>query len=123
MSKNEKERTKNAHGTVLPVNSVITTRNTTEQSQPTTEEPRTEQPKTDKLNWDGCRLLAVTVIRQARLENDRRFFSSKDYDFWAAVAYGGKRNYMEGEDINYLIDNNIDRSLNGSARGRTPRCI
>lgn len=118
MSKNEKERTKNVHGTVLPVNSVTTTKNTTEQNQ-----PKTEQPKTEKLNREGCRLLAVTVIRQARLENDRKFFSSKDYDFWAAVAYGGKKNYVEGEEINYLIDNKIDRSLNGSARGRTPRCI
>ena len=111
--KPDREKTKSVQDTVHVVSSVTTTENTMEQ----------DLQKTPPLNKDGCRLLAATVIQHARKDKDKRFFSSKDYNFWAEIAYGGKPDGIEGEEINYMIDHNIDRSDNKSARGRTPRCI
>ena len=116
MSKNEKAKTKNVHNIARPVNSVRTTKNTTEQVN--------VLPKV--LSKRGCQLLAIAVIKSAAREsldtNNYDFFDSPMFHFYAGLAFGGKEDYRSGTDIIADILNsnlNVDqRCGNGRQRSK-----
>ena len=101
MSKNEKEKTKSVNATVLAETSVNTTKTTLQ---------------TSRLDKTGCRMLASRVIRQAYEDGDKFFFDSPMYDFWAAIAYDLKADYISEEVIDMI--NHTTRSQRRSPRGR-----
>lgn len=58
-----------------------------------------ETKKKERLNYNGCRLLAIAVIKSAIRDNDKNFFKSDLYHLYAGVAYNCKVDYRSDEDI------------------------
>lgn len=55
--------------------------------------------KKERLNYNGCRLLAINVIKSAIRDKDYPFFKSDLYHLYAGVAFGCKPDYRSDEDI------------------------
>lgn len=55
--------------------------------------------KREKLNYNGCRLLAIGVIKSAIRDEDYKFFCSDLFHLYAGVAYNCKSDYRSGEDV------------------------
>ena len=92
MSKNEKAKTKSARATVHAKTSATSTKDVL--------------PK--KLNQNGCRRLAIAVIKSALTcePKDVAFLESDWYDFWAMLVFGADFVYYTGEEV---IKNELKR--------------
>ena len=104
MSKNEKAKTKSATAIVRAKTSARTTENTM------------QVLKKERLDIEGCRLLANRIIRSAYDDNDTEFFFSPVYDFWAAIAYNGKMDYWCKEIVDKIYlkkKNNVKQQNRG----------
>lgn len=61
--------------------------------------------KKEKLNYKGCRLLAIGVIKSAIREYDSAFFSSDTYNYiYSPLAYGCKSDCKEGKEIAFEVE-------------------